>query len=78
MTQTTGVIGKAESLVQRLDRCWPRLGEASSARAYALVYAGFLSDVVSGGIKENDPEVGEMFELVDEFCGLVESDSTAH
>lgn len=77
MTQAS-VVGVAESLVQRLDSCWPRLGEASPARAYALVYAGFLSDVVSGGIDGEDPEVGEMLELVGEFCGLVEAEATAH
>jgi hypothetical protein len=78
MAQTTGVISKAESLSLRLDSCWLRLQEASSARAYALVYAGFLSDVVSGGIQENDPEVSEMLQLVDEFCALVEFEPTAH
>lgn len=78
MTNTGDVVQRAQGLVERLDRCWPALDAMSAERAQALIYAGFLSDVVNGGFGGDDPEVGEMVSLVGEFCGLVEADAAAH
>jgi hypothetical protein len=74
MTQINAFAAEAERLVQRLDVCWNSLGETSPLRPQALIYAGFLSDVVAGRIDSNGSEVGEMLQLVGEFCGLVEAE----
>ncbi|WP_205182847.1 hypothetical protein [Burkholderia sp. LMG 13014] len=78
MATTGDVVQRAQGLVKRLDRCWAGLDAMSAERAQALIYAGFLSDVVNGGFGADEPELGEMVGLVDDFCALAEAEAAAH
>ncbi|MEX3628420.1 MAG: hypothetical protein VB138_01970 [Burkholderia sp.] len=63
-------------LVDRLDACTARLGGESSERAQAIVYAGFLTDLSEGRLDVGDSEIGEMVDLIAQFCDLVEAQSS--
>ena len=79
MIQPANAVHLAQRTVKRLDICFKKLDEGSEERVHALLYAGFLSDVVSGAIAADQGEVVDVLGLVEDFCQLVESrDASLH
>ncbi|TCK31932.1 hypothetical protein B0G84_9047 [Paraburkholderia sp. BL8N3] len=73
MIQPAQAVHLAQRTVKRLDVSFKKLHEGSEERAQALLYAAFLSDVLSGAIPPNKGEVIDMLGMVEQFCQLVES-----
>lgn len=73
MNQSANAVHLAQRTVKRLDICFKKLDEGSEERVHALLYAAFLSDVVSGAIASDKREVIDVLGLVEDFCQLVES-----
>lgn len=65
---------RADLLIARVDNCFDVICSAGKAtlEKQAITYAAFLTDVQAGRISM-DSQVGDMLDLIEKFCTLIET-----
>lgn len=63
-----------DALIPRVDNCFDAIRAAGNAalEKQAITYAAFLTDVQAGRISM-DSQVGDMLDLIEKFCTLIET-----